>query len=66
MISARHRDTLPLIVSHPEHCLDCYRLMRPGDTYYPHRDNTALCLTCPVSLPIVEEFKSITATRGSH
>jgi len=39
-------DTLPLIAQHPEHCFECYRLIRPGETYYQTAENTVLCQQC--------------------
>ena len=54
-------DTLTLIASHPDHCLDCFRLIRPGEIYHQGADNTVLCPSCFGSLRIGEDFETVTA-----
>jgi hypothetical protein len=34
---------LTLVAQHPEHSHECYRLIRPGETYHHTAENTALC-----------------------
>jgi hypothetical protein len=55
-------DTLALIATEPEHCIDCFRLIRPGETYHQGKDNTVLCPTCFSNLLIGEDFDTIQAT----
>ena len=64
MIQLQSRDRLALIAPHPEHCLDCYRLIRPGDKYYQGKDSTALFPTCHGSLLIGVEFEIVTTASG--
>jgi hypothetical protein len=56
------RDTLALVATQPEHCVDCFRLIRPGETYHQGKDNTVLCPTCFSNLLIGEDFDTIQAT----
>lgn len=39
-------DTHGFVADEPEHCHDCYRLVRPVDTYYLTIDNAVLCTEC--------------------
>ena len=39
-------NTLPLIAQQPEHCFECFRLIRPSETYYQTAENTVLCQQC--------------------
>jgi hypothetical protein len=55
-------DTLALIATNPEHCLDCFRLIRPGETYHQGKDGTVLCPSCVSTLLIGEDFDTIQAT----
>lgn len=55
-------DTRALTATAPEHCLDCFRLIRPGETYYPGEDDTVLCPICVSNLLIGEDFDTIQAT----
>lgn len=52
--------SVALIATILDHCLDCYRLIRPGEKYYQGKDNTVLCQTCHGSLLIGEDFGTIT------
>jgi hypothetical protein len=45
-----------------EHCLDCFRLIRPGETYHLGKDGTVLCPMCVSDLLIGEEYDTIQAT----
>ena len=51
-----------LTATAPEHCFDCFRLIRPGETYYPGEDGTVLCPNCVSDLLIGEDFDTIQAT----
>ena len=62
MTRALSRDTNALIATDPEHCLDCFRLIRPGETYYQGKDDTVLCPNCVNDLLIGEDFDTIQAT----
>jgi hypothetical protein len=64
VVLAPAEDTLGLIASAPEHYLDCFRLIRPGERYYQGKDNTVLCPTCHGSLLIGEEFGTVTTASG--
>jgi hypothetical protein len=55
-------DALALIATDPEHCLECFRLIHPGETYHQGKDNTVLCPTCFSNLLIGEDFGTIHAT----
>lgn len=57
-------DTVTLVASHPEHCLDCFRLIRPGERLYQGEDYTVLCPTCHGSLLIVEDYQTLTTASG--
>ena len=37
--------TIALIATEPEHCLDCFRLIRPGETYHQGK-KTACSVQC--------------------
>jgi len=39
-------DTIALVASEPEHCLDCFRMIRPGETYHLGKNGTVLCPMC--------------------
>ena len=52
-------DTIALIASESEQCIDCCRLIRPGETYHQGTDNTVLCTMCVCSLLIGEDFDTI-------
>jgi hypothetical protein len=54
--------SLALIATEPEHCLDCFRLIRPGETYHQGEDDTVLCPTYVSNLLIGEDFDTIQAT----
>lgn len=60
MTQTHPADTLTLIASHPDQCLDCFRLIRPREMYYQGKDNTVLCPTCHGSLLIGEDFQTLT------
>ena len=34
------------VAEEPEHCFACFRLIRPGQTYYLTIKNTVLCADC--------------------
>jgi hypothetical protein len=55
-------DTLPLIAQHPEHCFECFRLIRPGETYYQTAENTVLCQQCVRKGVSMEVLDTIQAT----
>jgi|GEM_PF-5024343 len=46
----------------PEHCLDCFCLIRPGETYHLGKDGTDLCPMCISDLLIGEDPNTIQAT----
>ena len=62
MLESRAHDIQALTATSPEHCLDCFRLIRPGETYYPGQDDAVLCPNCVSDLLIGEEFDTIQAT----
>lgn len=64
MTETQHEDTLALIATHPEHCLDCFRLIRPGETCHQGADSTVLCPACFSGLLIGEDFGTVTTTSG--
>ena len=64
MTQGQHEDTLARIATTPERCLDCLRLIRPGDNYHQGKDNTVLCPTCHGSLLIGEGFWTVTTASG--
>ena len=39
-------NTDSLVAQRPEHCITCYRLIRPGESYHQTEENTVLCLHC--------------------
>jgi hypothetical protein len=53
-------DTEELIAQHPEHCYECYRLIRPGETYHQMAEFTVLCLECASKK--VEVFDTVQAS----
>jgi hypothetical protein len=55
-------DSLPLIAQHPEHCFECFRLIRPGETYYQTAENTVLCPECASKGASMEVLDTIQAT----
>jgi hypothetical protein len=58
-----HTHYVPVLTAaHPEHCLDCFRLIHPGETYYLGKDGTVLCPNCVSDLLIGEDFDTIQAT----
>ena len=59
-VAASH--TIALTATQPEHCLDCFRLIRPGETYHLGRDDTVLCPNCVSNLLIGEDFGTVQAT----
>jgi hypothetical protein len=40
IVSSSHN--LAFTATQPEHCLDCFRLIRSGETYYQSEDGTVL------------------------
>ena len=52
----------PLTATDPEHCLDCFRLVRPGETYHLGKDGTVLCPNCFSNLLIGEDCETIQVT----
>jgi hypothetical protein len=55
-------DTLPLIAQHPEHCFECYHLIRPGETYHQTVENTVLCPECAGEGASMEVLDTLQAT----
>jgi hypothetical protein len=55
-------DILAPTATDPEHCLDCFRLIRPGEFYHQGKDGTVLCPNCVSDLLIGEDFDTIQAT----
>jgi hypothetical protein len=51
-----------LIATEPEHWLDCFLLIRPGETYYQGKDSTVLCPNSMSDLLIGEGFDTVQAT----
>lgn len=45
-----------------KHCLDCFRLIRPGEVYHEGKDGTVLCPNCVSNLLIGEDVGTIQAT----
>ena len=45
-----------------DHCLDCFRLIRPGETYHLGNDDTVLCPNCVGDLQIGKDLAAIQAT----
>jgi len=46
-------DDVPgLVTERPQHCSACFRLIRPGQTYYLNIENMVLCVDCA----LVEEI----------
>ena len=41
------------VAEEPEHCHACYRLIRPGQTYYLTIENTVLCTDCALSERVI-------------
>jgi hypothetical protein len=41
-----NENTLTLIAQRAEHCIACYRLIHPGETYHQTAENTVLCQGC--------------------
>jgi hypothetical protein len=39
MTQTLRSNTIALIATSPVHCLDCFRLIRPGETYHQHTDH---------------------------
>jgi hypothetical protein len=39
------------IAEKPEHCFACYRLIRPGQTYYLTVEQEVLCADCVLDAP---------------
>lgn len=54
-------ETTALIATLPEYCRDCFRLIRPGETYPRGKDGTVQCPSCAKSLLIGEDFETIRA-----
>ena len=47
-------DDMPGFVGEePEHCHACYRLIRPGQTYYLTIEDTVLCADCALSEGVI-------------
>jgi uncharacterized protein (UPF0261 family) len=46
MTETPNDDNPGFIASTPEHCSACFRLIRPGQTYYLTIENTVLCADC--------------------
>ena len=57
-------DSIALIASEPGQCLDCFRLIGPGETYHQGQDDSVLCPTCVSNLLIGEDYDAIQATEG--
>ena len=38
----------------PEHCFACYRLIRPGQTYYLTIEQEVLCADCALDDALIE------------
>jgi hypothetical protein len=55
-------NTLPLIAQRPEHCFECFRLIRPGETYYQTAENTVLCQQCARKGASMEVLDTVQAT----
>ena len=49
------------MATEPKHCLDCFRLIRLGETYHLSGDGTVLCPMCASDLLIGEDFETIKA-----
>ena len=62
MTLAYTSDTIAHIATAPEHCPDCFRLIRPGESYHLGTDDTVLCPMCVSGLLTGEEFDTIQAT----
>lgn len=60
----RAREMVSASAIAPDHCLDCYRLIRPGQRFYQGSGGTALCPTCHGRLLIGEEYRTLTTTSG--
>ena len=43
------------VAQEPEHCSACFRLIRPGHTYYLTVENTVLCADCALTDDIIRE-----------
>ena len=61
MIYTPTDDKPGFVAEEPEHCHDCCRLIRPGQTYHQRADNTVLCPSCFSSLKIGEDFETFPA-----
>jgi hypothetical protein len=46
-------DTPGFVAEEPEHCHACFRLIRPGQTYYLTIENTVLCTDCALSEGVI-------------
>ena len=47
-------DDIPgFVAKEPEHCFACFRLIRPGQTYYLTIDGTVLCEDCALTDHII-------------
>jgi hypothetical protein len=55
-------DIPALIATNPEHCLDCFRLIRQGETYHQGKDDTVPCPNCVSDLLIGEDVDTIQVT----
>ena len=55
-------DQSGFVAEEPDHCLDCFRLIHPGETYYPGEDDTVLYPNCVSDLHISGDFDTIHAT----
>ena len=46
MTETPNSDQPGFLAERPEHCSACFRLIRPGQTYYLTIEDTALCADC--------------------
>jgi hypothetical protein len=53
MTDTPNSDNPGLVVVGPKHCLDCFQLIRPGESCYPGRGGRVLCPMCVSDLLIV-------------
>ena len=53
---------IAMMGAEPEHCLDCIRLIRPGETYHQGSYGTVLCPNCFSDLLLGEDFATVEAT----
>ena len=62
LLESTPNDTLALIATEPEHCIDCFRLICPGETYHLGKDGTILCPNCVSNLLSGEDLHRSHAT----